>query len=276
MLPDIAGRGPSLDRVDMNTVQVLNNNKINGGNMSARNESKNGGGYSADKPLIVPLLSLPGGLVSSASIVSPANGNHKQQVSSSRLPTDINGSSNEYSNGSESGRDAKKSKPTKSKIPKMPTGGGKAEQSGGSYQQQAQQNTVKMPSLTGNNNNNNNGYNQLASGRASAEMASKAQAAFQIDEQGTGEHAGPLDDWGFLQDDLALGGSKHLDGAPELEYSDDEDFESSEARGKQNQSGNSKSKGNKKKKKKHAYDDGGDSKHNDKVTPRQQFSLPPI
>eukprot|EP01034_Spumella_vulgaris_P021570 gene21570-27608_t len=289
MLPDIAGRGQALDKVDMSTVQVLNNNKINGsrGDSSARNESKHGGNnYQNDKPLIVPLLSLPGGMVTSASLMSPAGGGgggYKQQqsVASSRLPADINGSTNDYTNGSESGRDAKKSSKPKNKIPKMPTANkaDSQQQSGGSYQQQAQQNTVKMPSLTG----NGHGHSQ-PSGRASAEANSKAQASeSKIDEQGTGEHAGPLDDWGFLQDDLALGGSRHLDGAPELEYSDDEDFESSEGRQKQQQSKGKKKKKKKQQQQQQQYDDNNNgynnnsSSANDRSTPRQQqFSLPKI
>ena len=105
-------------------------------------------------------------------------------------------------------------------------------------------------------------------------------------EAGTGENAGPLGDWGFLNDELALGsrGAQHDDsgssglGGPYredgAEYSDDE-FEPSEgelAAQKKDAKHKGKSHG-KKKKKKQQHDDG---QNNDKVTPRQQFSLPPI
>ncbi len=74
LLPDINGRGGGPpDRHDMGATTTLNG-KHGGGNgsMSARNKYAADSAQDASK-LIVPLLSLPGGMVTSASVSPPTS-----------------------------------------------------------------------------------------------------------------------------------------------------------------------------------------------------------
>ncbi len=195
---------------------------------------------------------------------------------------------NAFNVGSESGRrsgdgigyndpDAKKKKSggSKNKIPKIPTNKISESNSYNSGQQQQQQQMPKMPAI-------NSGGRQQPVVAAPVVME---------DEAGTGENAGPLNEWGFVYDDLALGsrgrddsGSSGLGDPSQQEgggYSDDEDFEPSDGDAAAGQKKEAKHKGKshgKKKKKKQSStaDDSNNNYDKQQSSPRQQFSLPPI
>lgn len=156
---------------------------------------------------LVPLLTLPGGLVSSTLIVASPRTDAGQNGDMSSRSADVMSGDEGGIAMHEKKKKSKAKKPTKapdqmsqaqvlpSSIPKLPgTGRRSADNSAG-----AKKNTGRSGNPTG---GSSHGVGPSAV----------------TTEEGTGQSAGPIDDWGFQL-------SKSKGNGPEKEYSDDEDFE---------------------------------------------------
>lgn len=309
MLPDINNGGNSQGgyRPDMGSTMALpkfGGNGTSNGSLSARDGGK--GSYGKEKertsPSIVPLLTLPGGTTTAASLMMmspPTSAPHTQKhpksdnysmpsLSSSRQQQqqydDISGAESGRGGGSGIGYldpVADKKKKNKNKMPKMPNANKNSEGSGGGGGTAAASQNYHMPKIGGGGGGGggSGGYGQNSS---RGEGATYSSGEAQIDEAGTGETAGPLNEWGF-EDYLGAGSGS---GGPEdgtVEYSDDEDFEADAkvsgpyppSGGQAKGDGNPKHRHKKKKHKKHNnYEE--DSGPQQQSSPRAQLTLPKI
>jgi hypothetical protein len=185
----------------------------------------------------VPILTLPGGLTTSASVMSSNNNSNNGMYSfrSDGVPP----AGSYYGNGG---------------IDDMP-GIGFEKDSKDKRKLKSSHNKHKVPKPSNNNNNsgssssrvNDNAQQKaLLSARTNSPLPvlqPQAQQHFQatgIDEEGTGITAGPVDDWGFAVNNehspstnntnrnasfAAKGNGNNNNNQQDVEYSDDEDFE---------------------------------------------------
>ena len=206
MLPDIFSKGFQAENSRSDAAfaskptgvsqSIINNKRATSSRDASRQSNLQ---PTTNKPAIVPLLTLPGNILTAASIAPTGDyankGSATGGVESSRRPPQQNNvsvssrpqSSVDIQDHSRSTADPKKrktSRPPKDKQEK---------ESGSSLDQ----------------------YSAYCSSRASADP-----------EAGSGVSAGPVVEWGFVEavsNDRGIGYS-----GPELEYSDDDDFESAE------------------------------------------------
>lgn len=241
------------------------NGNGSGGNLQAlgstlrdpsRMNGKQGTGTSRDnndeRPSPVPLLTLPGNLMTTASLVSPAGPHHTNNSAGASkvdkggfLPqissrSDANTGRNaapdpfEYNNNSSSAfaqlqilpsQGLEKKKKPKNKVPKSqgnpPSGLGAGVGYAPSSARSQGEDYVDITDndLSGSSNMYLNGPSSSGGSGGGGVALNK--------ENGT-EFAGPVEDWGFVYDPKQLAQGPGQGNDPELDYYEDEDFESPE------------------------------------------------
>lgn len=164
----------------------------------------------------VPILTLPGGLTSASSLATSPLYSHRSEGVSYVSQSDISGYTGDMPGIGFEKEKRKKSSHGKNKIPKG-SGGNSSRMN---ETQILPANINKVP----------------VSGRQSPTPAPQPYQQIAIDEAGSGIAAGPIDDWGFANENSPStnGGATNRGGAAaaaasknnqESEYSDDEDFE---------------------------------------------------
>lgn len=227
-----------------------------GGNRKNKNGGEKANAEAAAQhrtPSIVPLLTLPGHVVTSAALISPVGTRSSlptRMPALSDLKSQVSpraGHSSAREGGDTEGLPAlekKKGKGSKNKIPKIPNRNG----SGGDF---------GTPPTIGSDHAMSSARSATNKDGSEGAMLAAALAT----EEGAGVSAGPIEDWGFQE---PKAGSSHN---PELEYSDDEDFESA-GDGKANG-------GQRKKKKKKSKNRSSDFEHAPPPE-KERVALPPI
>lgn len=329
LLPDIVPIG----KASLNTSNN-NNNSFNPGQLqqlqphpptvtAGKGKKRSSNGSGAHGKGKVPLLTLPGALVSAAALtnndeddgdtypdafkhVNNPQFSHQQHVpmysSRSEIGHENNTGNNNAGNNSSRGHQQQQSLSLpginahgnnssnnsshgnvqqQAQLNEDEVGGKRKKAKGGALKRSSQEDPSGDEYQSGNSSNNASyhgkmpaiGSNPMAAGIADSHSygGGGSDATLRMDQAGSGQHAGPVDEWGFQVNkrSSAAGGGGGAnepwsdvgahesyadyfdeDNSPELEYSDDEDFVSSAANKKKSTDAGDYSKGGPKKKKK--------------------------
>eukprot|EP01040_Poterioochromonas_malhamensis_P004395 gene4395-4711_t len=184
---------------------------------------------------MVPLLTLPGSLVSASSLISPkiststyqtgrnqpnstsarmedyySNSNYNNSNNTSNFPSNgISlpgiGFANDNGNNNTPEEKGKKASKSKNKLPKAtPATSNSSSNNNGNVSRSYDENSNRMPNITSHQQQNNVNFSNK---NASSNSYQQASDYSNVDEQGTGETAGPLNDWGFANSDSIVSGN---------------------------------------------------------------------
>lgn len=244
LFPDI-GAAPTNMTKGQNQSHSNNGSAHNSGNnlqalgSTLRDPSKLPKNHTEDRHTPVPLLTLPGNLSTPSSVLAPVHSHsaRKNEAKGSLMLPQISGRSDNNTGRNGAGTGAEYSvdsnystfgqvqilpsqgvekKKKKNKLPKGAHPSGGPSNGVGYSSSGAHDSGDDYPDISELTNNDVSGSSaQYGYGGVNGVAESKAASQ---------EFAGPLEDWGFTEGAPA----SHGTGKPELEYSDDEDFESAE------------------------------------------------
>lgn len=321
LLPDIGakgggGGGSSSTNNSGNNLHSLSStlrdpSKIHGKSAASQQGREGNSNSSEGRPSPVPLLTLPGNLMTPASLVSPVNSYHggggssgggggkadkggflpqissRSDANSSRnaAPDPFDGNNNNNNNTFSQlqilpSQGLEKKKKPKNKVPKSQGNPSSGMGAGVGY-----------AALSSARSQQGDEYVDITDNDLSGGSSSVYAGVAENKENGTADFAGPVEDWGFVfdQNQLAAHGPGKAGNGPELEYSDDEDFESTEDIISSSQykshdgpyppaygNGVPPKKGGKKKRKVSQQDDVNSSNSGNNSKGGSSFALPPI